>query len=297
MILQIIFILTMYPVLFLFYIFMKDGGKVQNGYCFDCRVKMDWMKDVDAQAVVDGYRRRLKRLTWLLALLPLTTFLVPWFSIRFSIWMMWLLAVIVLPFVPYAQADSRIKALKKEKGWTVKEGASAQEEEDTHWRWGVFYYNKNDKHSIVNKRNSSGTTMNLATTAGKVMTAIGIIGMLLIPASCVWVVCEEFAPMSLAVQEQVLVAEHLGVEYEIPFEAVEDVTLIDELPRCTKLNGTGMEKLYKGTFRAVDEGKCQMFLNPQNDVFLRIEAEGVIYYMSAADDEATKAIYGQLAGK
>lgn len=455
-VLQVIFFLTMYPVLFILYFAMKGAGSAQNGYCFSCRMKADWMKDADVQAVIEKYAQGLKRTLWVLALIPAVTFFVPWFSVSFSIWMIWLCAVIAAPGVPYVQADSRIKALKLEKGWSTNSSGPARtelknagmvrrvkvgefmvpsvisgiaavvsfirigrtdylelgiivvifalttplfyavavwmdrqktevicsdsevnlnyarakkniwknlwlvsawentactvffavvlgwnmmstgavlwvsiaysvlicitmffalkkvfaledvykekrdivpEDDDAHWIWGIFYYNKNDRHTMVSRRVGLGTTMNMATTAGKVMTALGIAGLLVIPASCIWIMLEEFTPLQLSVENEVLVAEHLGVDYEIPLADVEEITLVNELPHRTKLNGSAMDNLCKGTFRVSEEGKCQLFLNPQNGVFMRIEAGDVIYYMSAPDDEGTMEIYEVLVGE
>ena len=89
-------------------------------------------------------------------------------------------------------------------------------------------------------------------------------------------------------------AEHLGVAYELPLADIEKITLIEELPRLRKLNGNGMENIYEGTFRDGAE-RCEVFLNPQNGVFLQIETAEETYYMSAAEDAATVEIYEAVA--
>jgi len=40
-----------------------------------------------------------------------------------------------------------------------------------------------------------GTTMNMATLGGKVLALIGIVSLLIIPISCVWIMMEEFTPI------------------------------------------------------------------------------------------------------
>ena len=111
-----------------------------------------------------------------------------------------------------------------------------------------------------------------------------------IPFCCIWVMLEEFTPLQLAVEGEALVAQHLGTAYELPLTDIEEITLIEELPTLRKLSGNGMENIYEGTFRNEGE-RCEVFLNPQNGVFLQIETAEETYYMSAAEDAVTKEIY------
>ncbi len=163
--------------------------------------------------------------------------------------------------------------------------------EDDVWIGGVIYYNKKDKRTIVSQRIGIGTTTNLATTTGKVLDMIGLVMIVVvIPFCCIWVMLEEFTPLQLAVEGETLVAQHLGTAYELPLADIEKITLIEELPPLKKLSGNGMENIYEGTFRNEGE-RCEVFLNPQNGVFLQIETAEKTYYMSAAEDAATKEIY------
>ena len=74
--------------------------------------------------------------------------------------------------------------------------------------------------------------------------------------------------------------------------------LVNELPSLTKAVGTAMETLAKGSFRIKGTGeKCILFLNPQNEQFLRFEVDGQIYYISGATDEETKMIYEKIMSK
>lgn len=69
--------------------------------------------------------------------------------------------------------------------------------DDEHaWIGGIFYYNPKDTHTIVSKKIGMGTTINMATPAGKATALIKIIALLNIPICCVWVMLEEFTPIS-----------------------------------------------------------------------------------------------------
>lgn len=454
MIVQIIFSVSMYPVLFVLYFVMRGVGDAKNGYSFGLRMKAAWMTDLQVQEIVKQYQKELKQQTIVLALIPLVTFFIPYMSIAFTVWMLWMMAVITLPAIPYVRGHKKMRALKMERGWkkqgeerTLTEiksagkvrrvklltflppmlisGAAAiwsvvrfggeelgglavmvvtfalltplfygvavwmdgqkievisgdsdvnlnyarakkniwknlwllvawvntvytvfsavslyvdeletgwiltgtvvytivitgfmfwawrkmlavdaryrekwdlsDEDDDDHWLWGACYYNKNDKHVMVNRRVGIGTTMNLATPVGMGTTIFGIALLLVIvPVSCIWLMLEEFTPIQLAVEQDIFVAEHLSTEYEIPLSDIESVELLSEKPGWSKVSGTGMDNLCKGTFHIRNVGNCEALLNPQNAVFLRIETADNTYYMSDMENVGTKEIYETL---
>lgn len=455
MIVTIICLVTLYPVLFCLYFACKSAADAKNGYCVGAGMKAEWMKDEEVIKICADFKKQLKRLTIIMAVFPLITFLMPGFSISFSIWMLWLTAIIFVPAIPYVQANRKIRELKTRRGWQKEEAAASftemkaagevrkvkllpfmppmllsmaagiwsllhfarleltvvgvvtmtfalltpvfylvslwadyqkvqvissdsevnvnygrarknvwknfgltcawmntvytfavaagfgldkmpmalllwgsiaygvvlllfvllfwrkmqkieaayadkrdileSENEDSHWIGGILYYNKNDRHSMVNVRAGFGTTMNLATPVGMGMTIFGALVFLAIPFLCLWMILEEYTPIRLTVENESLTAEHLNVDYEIPVDSMENVTIIEELPHWSKVSGTGMDNLCKGTFYIRNEGKCEVFVNPQNTCFLQFEdALGRTYYMSGADDEKTTEVIEEL---
>ena len=449
-ILGIIFFVGMYPVLPIMYFSLRDAGSGKDGYCFSVRMKKEWLEDATVKEIQEHYRRELKRLMQILALIPLITLVIPGFSIPLTIWMLWIMAVCIVPALPLIRANGKLKEWKRENGlvlektqeiytemksagsvrrvrllpflppmllsaatglwsvvffgkkkllifggmiatfalitfacygiavwmdrqktqvissdsevnvnytrarknlwknlwlwmawlntvftvaaatlfavdrfavelllwgslaygvltlglliWFAKRGNAIEAyyeearediyaDDDDAWLGGIVYYNKKDKRTMVTKRIGIGTTTNLATPAGKFLDAIGIATfVIVIPVCCIWCILEEFTPMQLAVEENMLVAEQFCVDYEIPLEEMESIAIIDETPNWKKVNGTGMDNLYKGTFRIQGE-PCEVFLNPQNDIFLQIETAEETYYMSASDDAGTRKIY------
>lgn len=454
---QIIFGVSMYPVLLILYFVMRGLGDTKNGFCFGVRLEPEQRADEGVQAVITGYRKELKWVSIVLAIIPVITFFIPYFSICITIWMIWLLAVIAVPYIPYMKAYRAVLARKLACGWgkthtegerklvelksagkvrrvrlapflppiafstaaavwslvvpqrkelpvmsvtvvifavttlmlyglavwmdhqktevisedsevnlnyararkniwknfwlagawlntifTIFTAASlvwfervmswilwgsigytavitvfafilyrslmqvdrkyagirqfADSDDDAHWLWGgMVYYNKNDRHILVNRRVGIGTTFNMATPFGMGITLFGIAVLIItIPVCCGLMLVEEFTPISLTVKNGVLVAEHWKVEYEIPLDDIIDVELFQEHPRWSKVNGTGMENLSKGTFRIRNEGNVEVFLNPQNSEFLCIETADGIYWMSDIDDDGTLEIYNLL---
>jgi hypothetical protein len=168
-------------------------------------------------------------------------------------------------------------------------------DDDANWIYGMIYYNPNDKHFMVDKRIGIGSTVNVATTAGKWLTGLAALALLIIPVVCVLVVFEEFTPINLAVDQNQIVAEHMLTKYTIDLDEIREIKLITALPEADRNNGTGMDNLEKGDFTVEGYGDCKLCLNPQNDAFIVIRTDKRTYIVSDQDDNGTKQVYEEAA--
>lgn len=169
-----------------------------------------------------------------------------------------------------------------------------KEEDDDCWIGGIVYYNKADRRTFVEPRFGYGTTTNMATPVGKGLIAAGVLALLSLPIVCIWMILLEFTPIHLDIQQGCLIAKHLKTDYEIDICDISELELVDNLPKLSKNSGTGMDTLYKGNWHILYAGDCEVFLNPQNEVFLKFMSDGVLYYMSASENEQTRAVYQEL---
>lgn len=167
-------------------------------------------------------------------------------------------------------------------------------DDDRHWYWGIMYYNPKDSRVMVENRMGTGTAMNMATGVGKGMYIFAALCLLIIPVSCVWMIMLDFTPISSKVEKETIVCTHLSVEYEIPMENIEKYTVITELPEMTKVSGNGMNHVLSGTYEIYRQGMFETFLNPQNNLFIKIETEDEMYYISGVDDAETQKIIDEL---
>ena len=165
------------------------------------------------------------------------------------------------------------------------------EDDDENWIWGMIYYNPRDRHSAVEKRVGIGTSINMATPVGKGFAAFFGLTMLSLPVISIWIILLEFTPIQLTVNENQIVATHIRNEYVISMPAVEKAELLSELPKMSRNSGTAMENLKKGSWSVTEEGNCTVFLDPRNEVFLRIETSAGRYYLSGYDDTETRMVY------
>lgn len=460
MILNIIMAVTMYPVVFIMYFFMRWIAKSDNGYCFGAVLRGKWREEPQVKSIRQEFLHKLN--LWLLVsvVVPVAAFFIPYVSISMTIWMIWLLAVVFYPSVPFFRANKMVRQWKQEQGY-VKESTGVSytelkqagavrrvrflpflipaivgfaaplcgtfdilegfgnvrtdwdsllwclwmfavlglffwwcawcmdrqrtevistdseinlnyarakkniwknlwlfifwlntalnwillllfafsqnwvggligatvlygvftiaavvfaitrihqlsiryekdrtmpepDDSDSNWIGGMFYYNKKDRHVMVEHRNGFGITMNMATPVGMGVTVFACLALLVIPVMCVWLILDEFTPIHVTVEDQTIVAHHLKTDYEIPLSEITDVEILNELPNWTKVNGTGMDNLEKGTFEIYREGKCKVFLNPQNTMFLKITADDTVYYIGGYDDAETKEVYEEI---
>ena len=104
----------------------------------------------------------------------------------------------------------------------------------------------------------------------------------------------EFTPIQLNIVDGQLVARHLRNEYTISLDSIQDAELITELPKMSKNHGTSTNHLKKGSFLVADDGSCTVFANPENEHFIRLEADGATYYLSGFDDLETTQVYEAL---
>lgn len=208
-------------------------------------------------------------------------------------WIVWgcvLYSLVLLALC--ARAASKVRRL--EERYEEKTDTALQEEDDADWLWGCVYYNKSDRRTIVEARTGLGTSTNLATPIGKGLTIFGMICLLALPVVCIWMILLEFTPIRLEIRDNALIAEQLTTDYRIDIGRIAQLELVTELPELSKNAGTGMDNLYKGDWHILYAGDCEVFLNPQNGLFLKFTADGELYYMSAADDEGTFAVYEAL---
>ncbi|MBQ9140865.1 MAG: hypothetical protein IJX63_03625 [Lachnospiraceae bacterium] len=167
----------------------------------------------------------------------------------------------------------------------------AQPDDDDYWIWGMIYNNPKDKHFMVEKRVGAGTTVNVATVGGKVFVVLIGGSLLAVPLLCIYLFLLEFTPIHLTIEDNQLVASQLREEHVIGLHSIGEAELITELPKMSRNHGTSTENLRKGSYKVKDAGHCEVFLNPQNTVFIKLEAYGETYYLGGFDDEETRAIY------
>ena len=173
-------------------------------------------------------------------------------------------------------------------------GLSGYADEDDYWINGMFYYNPNDSHVMINKRIGFGTTINMASYWGKTIIAISVLSLLALPFMGIWMMQEEFTPVTLETDDAGIRAYHLSTQYAIASGDIYSAELLNELPDATKINGTAFGTLLKGKFMIPDLGTCRVCLNPEVPPFILVYAKSGTYILGSDDTSQTAAIYEAL---
>ena len=177
---------------------------------------------------------------------------------------------------------------------TAGSGRNCYVDEDDKWIWGMFYYDPNDSHLVVNARVGINTTVNLARPAGKVIIILTAALLALMPLTGVWLMGEERAPVTLTLTDSALVAAHSGTRYEIPLDAIQSVELLEDLPDIRRVAGTAMDAVDKGRWRCDEYGVLTVCLDPRTGPWLLVKTDEITYLVGSGDGGAGET-YGALS--
>lgn len=189
---------------------------------------------------------------------------------------------------------AEFRTRRQQERLTADSGREVYTDDDDNWRLGMFYWNPRDKHLIVNKRTGLGTTLNMAGAAGKAIILFTLLLLLAMPFLGVWMMSEEFTPVSLSLKGDALVARHTGTVYELPIGQIKQLGLIEQLPSGSRTMGTEMSSVLKGSFKLDGIGSCRLCVDPRTPPFLVAVTEDRTYILGASEAGAVRALYNAL---
>lgn len=111
---NIILFISTYPVLLIIYFVLKNNHKFHDHLLFSVSMKEEWIEQPAVQKIISDFKKQMNILLLIFFAIPLTSLLTSHFSIQFTIWMNWLMLLILLFYVPYAIANKKLKKWKKE---------------------------------------------------------------------------------------------------------------------------------------------------------------------------------------
>lgn len=253
---------------------------------------------IDENSTITMALTRVRRYNWgkcwiwtsyLTALFTLAFWLFPFQQTAFLLSTLVYLAAII-----YAVMRVEMTTRRVQQELSAKSGLTDYIDEDDYWMWGMFYYNPNDAHLIINNRIGINSTINLARPAGKVIIALTALLIAALPFFGLWMIPEEFTPVTASITQQEIVVSHVKQEYTIGLGSIDSVELLQELPGRSKLVGTDFNTLNKGKFNVQGIGKCNVCLDPTQGPFLLIRTDQTVYLINVETPEKTVQLYEQL---
>lgn len=178
---------------------------------------------------------------------------------------------------------------------TAESGREWYADEDDFWIWGLFYYNPQDCHTMVNARTGAGSSFNLASVGGKIIT--GLVMAVLIGAMVLLISLglTDRSEILLDIREDAVYCENGNTRYEVPFADMESVELLEELPEdLWRTNGLGGQHLMKGSFLGDGLPDLEIIADPTQPPYLLIRTEDRQYLFGARDPRRTEEIYRRI---
>lgn len=287
--------ITMMFVLMAMVLSERSTAKWSRGFLMGVKLSEEMAKQPEAVQIARRFRRELDIASGVCAALALGIMLVEDFGTNMLLWMLWLIPCLTLPVLPAMRANKALRAWKTERlgpDACMKDG-------DDHWVCGgLFYYNPDDPHAMVDRRVGYGLTVNMARLGGKLFGGIGVGSIALCVGIGIWIFLMGAQKTGLSVEEGKLRAAHgSGVKYSIAAEEITDISLHEELPSASRTFGVGMPRYLQGMFAVKGYGSCSLCLDPTVPPFLCVRTGGKTYWLNAADPAQTRAVYETLCAE
>ncbi len=169
-------------------------------------------------------------------------------------------------------------------------------DDDDYWLAGMFYYNPKDKRLNVEKRVGMGGTINLAHPAGKAVSAVLALTIVVTIVAIVWIGMLESTPMQLKFEDNKVICHQLRDNYVIDKADIISVELGENTGKLkvAKVVGLGTDKELRGTFVVDGENGCKVFLWRDSENYIKIVTKDGTYYVNGGTKEETRAVYETL---
>ena len=286
--------------LFLILIFwaMNIGvHKPKRGKIFGVNMPEPRMNDERVTDIVSWYLVRDKwwlRISLITAFLPLypTTY----FSIVFSFFMLWTIAVLGYKMWLFSKALKKLRDLKDTCGWFDP----VRDADEKHWYGGIFYHNPDSKKMFTNQyMMGMGSTVNLATKGGRVFMIItGVILFISVLPPWALIIVDDFVPPSIKLTESELVIKSAFSKAHANYDDIEMVLWTNDLKIGTKVSGSGTDRYTRGTFYVGEYGKSKVYrFKDFSQLIVVTVKDGQPIIFSSETLNETEAIYRELRSK
>lgn len=296
------FIISLIPLFFdrmLWWLWGLDAAIVPLSYfCYRCLYRnRAEVVDEDSQRTIA--LTRIRRYNWGKCWLFLA-WLTGFFNV--GLWLtlehIWLCMAVILVYgfagcTAVVGIEFRVRRLQEK--LTADSGQGYYVDEDDHWIWGLLYYNPNDARMIVNARVGVNTTVNLARRPARILMGLVLALLLACPLGGIWLIGMERAPVELEVTETEIVGSHYGGHWRVALADIAEAEVIEDLPRLTRVAGTGMETACTGQFNSSEWGRVTLCINPQVGPWLLVkDSNGKLFLFGSGEEGAVEEIAASL---
>jgi hypothetical protein len=286
----------------------RSQAKYKNGTLFAVRLPEHAASDSRIRAVQDDFARRFNWTGfWLAAaILPMVA-LHKHFAFQMLYFIVWQTAVFLVLTVPFRRAFRETLQLKRRHGWFVSapsdasaagagSGRPEDPDGDEYWANGFTYHNPRDRRVFVPKRFGIGETVNTGTKAGKLIIggALGLTAVVLIGAMVMLFVSEYTSPVLAVAPEGAVAIDYPMYKERFHVADIEELVLVDDVPRGKRVNGEATEDYARGNFRLDGLGKARLYIFRDTPPYIRIKLADRYIFYNEKDPDRTRQLYEQL---
>ncbi|GKU24922.1 hypothetical protein [Clostridium folliculivorans] len=201
-------------------------------------------------------------------------------------------------------ANKRMRLLKSKNKWgvsgvkTIDINSKKLTYDDEFWPNGINYCNPKDKSFIVSKRIGLGNTVNLGIKKGKIFTfgtlaAVITIAMVL----STYLLLTDFYTPSIYIDGDKIKVSDLDYSTAFNTSEIQDVKLIDEVPKVNKINGALTSIYARGKFdiNSYGAGRIFIFKNSSPYIMIRLKDSYIIY--NEDNKTKTNSLYEELKAR
>ncbi|MEK3981830.1 DUF5808 domain-containing protein [Paenibacillus sp. FSL K6-3166] len=171
-------------------------------------------------------------------------------------------------------------------------------DDDEYWINGTTYNNPNDRSVMVPKRLGIGTTINIGTKTGKGIYYGLFVFVILLLIGTGWMgVQTDFSTPTLTTDTKGRVSiEYPMYNYSFAMKDVQELTLVDSLPRGRRTNGVATDTVAIGNFKFDGFGKSKVYLVKNSPPYIVIKLPDVYVLYNNKDATETERLYAELKG-
>ena len=106
------------------HVLLCNEAKFKKNIVVGVTLPFEARQDAEVQALLDAFRKESRRVCIGLSAAALPFLLLQRFAVSFMVWGIWMVVVIVVPNIPFARCNKKLKALKKARGWRGQPAAA-----------------------------------------------------------------------------------------------------------------------------------------------------------------------------
>lgn len=118
--------LPMLPVLPIVYFMLKNECKPKKNIVVGVTLPWEGQRDEAVLALLERYKRELRLTCRVMLALAVPTLFLRSAGVFLTVWLLWIVALCVVFFVPYIRCNRALAALKEARGWRRDAGTASQ---------------------------------------------------------------------------------------------------------------------------------------------------------------------------